>query len=362
MAPGLEEPKYELVDIYKTRGEIKRVISLYQDILHTNPDNIEIAFELALAYQNNHRPGESAVLLKQTGEKSLSDRLVIRTLIKNYLEEKRYDEALVLLKGMMAGAPESEELYYISGIAHDGKGDKQLAITCFEKVGRESQFFLSSAVQIALIYEDTGNIDKAIEYLTQLLQEMPQQTEFYLYLGAFYEQKNLMEKAIESFSKGLEVNPEHIRLLFRLGVVYDKAGNKEASIEKMKAIIAIDPEHTNALNYLGYTYADLGINLDEAERLITSALKNKPDDGYITDSLGWVYYKKEMFEQAVHILEKAVTLVPDDPIILEHLGDAYLKLNQPEKALHFYKKSLSIKKEDRQELEKKIDALAPKGF
>ena len=60
----------------------------------------------------------------------------------------------------------------------------------------------------------------------------------------------------------------------------------------MQKVIALDPKHANALNYLGYTYADLGRNLDEAERLVKEALKYKPNDGYITDSLGWVYYKK----------------------------------------------------------------------
>ena len=114
----------------------------------------------------------------------------------------------------------------------------------------------------------------------------------------------------------------------------------------MKALIKLNPEHANALNYLGYTYADLGINLDEAERLIKEALKYKPDDGYITDSLGWVYFKKGLFNEALNLLKKAVELVPDDPIMLEHLGDTYLKTNDRVNALKFYKRSLKNKKKD----------------
>ena len=68
-------------------------------------------------------------------------------------------------------------------------------------------------------------------------------------------------------------------------------------------MIRLDPKNANALNYLGYTYADLGTNLDEAEKLIKEALNYKPDDGYITDSLGWVYYKKGLYENAVEMLE-----------------------------------------------------------
>jgi Tfp pilus assembly protein PilF len=114
------------------------------------------------------------------------------------------------------------------------------------------------------------------------------------------------------------------------------------------------------LNYLGYTYADLGQNLDEAERLIKEALKYKPNDGYITDSLGWVYYKKGEFEKAIKYLTRAIELVPDDPIMLEHLGDAYLKVNDKANALKFYQKSLQKKEteKDKEALMKKIRELS----
>jgi Tfp pilus assembly protein PilF len=131
-------------------------------------------------------------------------------------------------------------------------------------------------------------------------------------------------------------------------------------MEAMRKVISLDPKHANALNYLGYTYADLGQNLDEAERLIKEALKYKPNDGYITDSLGWVYYKKGEFDKAIIYLKKAVELVPDDPIMLEHVGDAYLKLDDRENALKYYKKSLEVKEKDKGALEEKIRQLMRK--
>jgi tetratricopeptide (TPR) repeat protein len=129
----------------------------------------------------------------------------------------------------------------------------------------------------------------------------------------------------------------------------------------MRTVIRLDPKDANALNYLGYTYADLGKNLDEAERLVQEALKHKPEDGYIIDSLGWVYYKKGNYEKALEILEKAVSLVPDDPTILEHLGDAYIKLNDKKKALDIYKKSLLNAQNGKEGLRKKIREICEEG-
>jgi len=158
----------------------------------------------------------------------------------------------------------------------------------------------------------------------------------------------------------IEKDPENDRLYFRLGVVYDKAGRKDDSIEAMKTAVRLDPQNASALNYLGYTYADQGKNLDEAERLVKEALKYKPDDGYITDSLGWVYYKKGNYLEAIKYLHRAVELASDDPTILEHLGDAYLKANQPAKALEYYRQSLKKRKKDKGQIRGKIRELSDK--
>ncbi|MFY9706003.1 MAG: tetratricopeptide repeat protein, partial [Desulfobacterales bacterium] len=82
-----------------------------------------------------------------------------------------------------------------------------------------------------------------------------------------------------------------------------------------------------------------------------------PDDGYITDSLGWVYYKMGDYSKALTVLKRAVELVPEDPVIMEHLGDAYLKANDKKNALQSYERSLKLGHKDRAAIEAKIKQL-----
>ncbi len=82
------------------------------------------------------------------------------------------------------------------------------------------------------------------------------------------------------------------------------------------------------LNYLGYSWVDRGENLAEAEKLIARAVELRPNDGFIADSLGWVYYRTGRYAEAVEQLERAVSLEPGDPVINEHLGDAYWKVGR----------------------------------
>jgi Flp pilus assembly protein TadD len=63
-------------------------------------------------------------------------------------------------------------------------------------------------------------------------------------------------------------------------------------------------------------------------RMITRAVEQRADDGYIVDSLGWAYYRIGKYEEAVKELDRAVELKPEDPTINDHLGDAYWKVGR----------------------------------
>jgi len=98
-------------------------------------------------------------------------------------------------------------------------------------------------------------------------------------------------------------------LHFNLAVVFEKTGRFDAMVDELKRAIEINPKNADALNYLGYSYADKSIMLSEAHELVTRALEIKPDDGYIIDSLGWVYYRQGKYDLALKNLRKAAELL-----------------------------------------------------
>jgi tetratricopeptide (TPR) repeat protein len=110
----------------------------------------------------------------------------------------------------------------------------------------------------------------------------------------------------------------------------------------MRTTIELEPNHANALNYLGYSYADKNIKLKEAQDLIVKALKLRPNDGFIIDSLAWVYYRQGNLDKAIGELKKALVFVPDDPTIHEHLGEVYYKKNVRPEAKEEFLKSIEM--------------------
>ncbi len=360
LEPDLEEGRFELLKIYQAEGDNEKVRTLYLELLDNNPNNTHAAMELGLFYQNNGFMEEGEILLKDLGLRSEQDPEIIRKIVQLYIDPKQYDDAIVILEGMLKGMPGNSDLQYLAGVSYDGKGDDDKAMAYFKMVTPGNRFYENAVVHISILYQEQEKITEAIAYLKTAIEHYPDSPEFLLYLGSFYEEIEAYGDAETALKKGLEIDPGHARIQFRLGVVYDKWGKKSDSITHMRKVIALEPENANALNYLGYTYADMGENLDEAESLIREALKFKPDDGYITDSLGWVLYKKGLFQEALIYLEKAVKLTSDDPIILEHLGDVYLQIHDKENALKYYQESLQKKTEDTEILENKIsDLLEP---
>ncbi|MBW2220805.1 MAG: tetratricopeptide repeat protein, partial [Deltaproteobacteria bacterium] len=348
---NLEEPRFELINLYKIQKRDDAVIKIYEDILTKSPRHIRASMELGFFYYQKGDIRRAEVIFTDLGKRSLSDPNIIRKLVQTFLDKKKFDSSVIIIQGLLKGAPASSDLHYVAGVAYDGKGEKEKAISHFKSVLPGSKFYKSAAVHVSFLYQDLGKIEDGITYLKDVIRKIPDNPDLWMYLGTFYEETEEFEKAEEALKKGLHNDPENPKIYFRLGVVYDKWGKKESSIVAMKKVIDLDPKNANALNYLGYTYADLGKNLEEAEQLIKEALKYKPDDGYIMDSLGWVYYKKGAFEKALQYLEKATGLVPDDPVILEHLGDVYIKLNDKERALDFYHRSLQKKKKDKKNIE-----------
>src|SRR5690606_24314756 len=143
----------------------------------------------------------------------------------------------------------------------------------------------------------------------------------YSFYSSLLDEQRQTRKAVDVLLGAVKKFPKDDQLHFYLGSMYDKVGQKDDSMGAMRKAIELNAEHVQALNYLGYTLTELNRDLDEAEALIRRAMRLKPDDGYITDSLGWVLFRKGNYKEAIATLENAFRLKPEEAIIAEHLGD-----------------------------------------
>lgn len=211
---------------------------------------------------------------------------------------------------------------------------------------------------LALIYSAQKEYEMAAgEYefiLKSVSKNEPQNIEVYGYLGQLYYSQKKYDQAIEQFEKMLELEPKNADVMYLLGSLYIEVGKRDLAVSTLKKSIEIDAQHDGSLNTLGYIYAENNENLDQAEELIKRALAISPDNGAYLDSLGWVYYQKGMYAQALEVCQKADQMLKD-PVIYDHLGDVYYKLNRVKEAIDQWELSIELKP-DQEKITKKINA------
>ncbi len=198
--------------------------------------------------------------------------------------------------------------------------------------------------------EFSGNTKGALEAIAAAQEIMPNNPLLRYQEGWVYYHAHQFEPAIERMEKLIADFPAPQarqiirRAQYSLSNIYVLQGDIRKGEEILETIYAEDPDDTSVNNDLGYLYADQGKNLDQAEGMIRKALEAEPENGAYLDSMGWVLFKREKYEEALPYLEKAVKNSPGagDETLWEHLADVYDRLHQPGKALESWKKALDF--------------------
>jgi predicted Zn-dependent protease len=216
------------------------------------------------------------------------------------------------------------------------------------QVGKEAlaKYPKDSAVQAreASLLGENGQIDEAVKILRAQLTNSEADREIYLNIAQVYERSRRYKDAEDAahMAETLPGAPRDNEMVwFLLGAIYERQKFFDRAEEQFKKALAVDPNNATVLNYYGYMLGDLGQRLDEAEDLVTRALKEEPYSGAYLDSLGWVYYKQNKLSDAEATLRKAVDRDSHDPTIHSHLGDVYAKLGRSELAAAEWEKSLT---------------------
>jgi tetratricopeptide (TPR) repeat protein len=164
------------------------------------------------------------------------------------------------------------------------------------------------------------------------IAKSPENAGFYLVLASMYEDDKKFSAAVDSLGQGLKLFPDHEKMRYFYGALLEKIGKVDEAVEEMQKILVKSPDHADALNFIAYTWSTQGVHLKDAEEMLKHALKIKPNNPFILDSMGWNQFLLGHAQAALTYLEKAVELKADEEAILEHLAEVYAKNQMPKRA------------------------------
>jgi tetratricopeptide (TPR) repeat protein len=164
----------------------------------------------------------------------------------------------------------------------------------------------------------------------------------YALLGQLFFRQNSQDKAIQEFERLLKLEPHWIQAHALLGSVYEAKSKLEKAKFHYREALKIQPDFAVAANNLAWILSETDEDIDEALSLAQVAKQKMPDLPNISDTLGWIYYKKKIYGLAILHLKDSVSRNPESPAYHYHLGMAYLKNGEPEKAKASLSKSISL--------------------
>jgi tetratricopeptide (TPR) repeat protein len=170
-----------------------------------------------------------------------------------------------------------------------------------------------------------GLLSQAESNYKQVLPKATSPSEVWLKIGVIQQSLGDRDAALNSFEQASEANPRDANALVNRAELLALMGQKDKARDVYNQALGVDPDNVLALNNLAYISADADQNLDQAMSLAERAKKRMPKSASVSDTLGYVYYRKNLTEQAIRELQSAVDSDPKNAAFRLHLAMALLK-------------------------------------
>src|SRR5580692_4228535 len=276
------------------------------------------------------------------------------------------DLALVYLQLALYLAPNHPLALLSLADLYESVKKPAMAIKVYERMPASSPLKRNAQIQLAIDLDAADRTEEAIKILKGVTAEDSKDIEAVMALGNIERGRKKFADCVVTYSQGIDILPKTsdksadkntwVYYYYR-GICEERSKQWSKAEADMRKALDMQPEQPHVLNYLGYSWIDQGINLDEGMKMIKRAVDQRPDDGYIVDSLGWAYYRIGNYEDAVKNLERAIDLKPEDPTINDHLGDAYWRVGRTLEAKFQWAHARDLKPEpeDLPKIEAKIE-------
>jgi len=358
VAEGQSGMSYRLVELlggmYERAGAAKKARGLYDRYIQENPRTR--LMEPALARLD--KKGRPPALETATAAGGAAEALF--GLASSLRQQNVRETALFLGRLALHMKPDFAVAQMLLADVLESLGRHETANKVYAAMAKGSPFYWSGALRIATNLDRMKKTSDAIKALKRLAKQNPNRPDPLINLGDILRGNERFDEAVAAYDQAAAVigqlKKQHWSLLYARGIALEQSKKwARAEADFLKAL-EFQPDQPYVLNYLGYSWVDRGQHLEKAQDMIRKAVKLRPTDGFIVDSLGWVLYRLGDFEGSVKELERAVELRPEDPIINDHLGDALWRVGRLNEARFQWRRVLGLKPEAKLEaaIQKKL--------
>jgi tetratricopeptide (TPR) repeat protein len=348
--------RYNLGRAYWQRGDVDLARAQFRAAMDMQPDYLAPRLALTQIHLSRHEFAQALQISDETIRLSTINQAarILRSLSLQGMG--KVEEARAELQGVLRMNPGSSEAQLRLGLLELSVQNYSAAEAVFRKCLEGSRQDLICEIGMAEVYTAQGQFDKATQLLSTELAKSPDRRDLQLALANTCVLARKYDMAVDLFSKMVAKEPESSDLHLRLAETYRRMGNVPQAIEHFRRvkqlqpnsadaavwlalllhqtgreadakveyeqILRLQPDNAVALNNLAYVIAEQGGDLDVALTYAQRAKQKLPQSLEISDTLGWIYLKKQLTPNALEIYDELVAKAPTRATFRYHRGMA----------------------------------------
>jgi tetratricopeptide (TPR) repeat protein len=367
---------FALGKIQTIRRQPDAAIAAYQEVLHLNPRATEAKIALGQLQLGQGQTDAALGLATEALANEPANGGAQLLYVRGLMAQGALDRAETELKRLSVRFPNSPTVHTQMGMLNARRGRIPSARAEFEKAltlqpdeiealgglvaldvsvrnyaaaRARVDARLSAGATPALLmlaartYVANNDMTAAERFLRQATSLDSNYVAAYGALAQLYVFQGKLDAALSEFQAIVQRSPKSVAARTMVGVILEAKSDVDGARDQFERVLQIDPEAAVAANNLAWIYAQHDGNLDVAMQLAQTAQKRLPGVAEVGDTLGFIYYKKNLSALAISTLKASVAKDPNNAIYQYHLGLAYASSGDAAQAKGSMARALALK-------------------
>lgn len=339
-----------LAQVYADNNQPHLAMGVYKTLLQKYPNNPQAMVALGVYYKNQGNDSAYRHYMTQAfanPQFDLEDKIAFVYPYLKYIEvdSTKKEEALFLCRLIVQAHPNEAAAHTIYGEMYFQSRQMDQAEQQFRTAIALDSTQYEPWNQLLLLYATQGN-NEALRSTGRLAtQRFPEEGGgwyFYgmanFFSGRYDSTVVMLRRALSTGVKDKELKS---RMYATLGEAYNGLKNYPMSDSCFSFSLKLNPKDVYTLNNFSYLLAERGDYLEEALKMIQTAVSLQPNTDVFEDTYAWVLYRLGRYAEAKEWMEKALQHSggTGHPGYLEHYGDILYKNHEIEKAVQYWQKA-----------------------
>ena len=339
-------PRYALVQLDLMQGKAQDALRLADEVIAVAPGDerarlLHVTCQIAA---RQYQPAQAelnrlATDFPQSGQVKYRMALLA-------LAERKFPEAEQILRQLQGSAGPDPQVYSALAQAYEGEKEPAKAIQALQDEIKRAPAAAGLRQVLAQVAMSSGKYDVAIEQYKQLAAVAPNSIDLQRALATAYKAQGNATEQIAILESTVQKDPQQMAASLDLAHALLGAGRVDDAKALYHQMLKIQPNNPNALNDLSYLIAESGENLDEALTLARRGAQYATEQSLktsLSDTLGWIYLKKKMYDSALQAFQNLVNNNPNNMTFRYHLGTTLYQMGNKPKAKAELEAALVVK-------------------